>query len=124
MAITMSTALRNAAADAMTTLVDAGTEGFLKIYADDDTLLATLTLSATSFGAAVNGVATANAITDDASADDTGTASYFTVTNSTPTEIFRGTVGVGSGDLQLNTVAIVSGVPVSVSSLTYTQPAS
>lgn len=126
MAITMTTAARNAAADAVVDLVDAGAgAGKLKIYTTGlGTLLATLTFSDPAFGAASTGVCTASAITSDTAADDTGTAAVFTVTDSNDAEVFRGTVGTSGADLNLNTVAITAGVEVSVSSFTYTQPAS
>jgi len=42
-----------------------------------NTLLAEMTFNATAFGASASGVATAAAITQDASADATGTASFY-----------------------------------------------
>lgn len=126
MAITMTTAARNAAADGVVDLVDQGAgAGKLKIYTTGlGTLLATLTMSDPAFGAAATGVATANAITSDTSADATGTAAEFTMTDSDDVEIFRGSVGTSGADLNLNTVSITAGVEVSVTSFTYTQPAS
>lgn len=126
----LSNAGANAAADAVTALLN---NGYLRIYsgtqpADADaalsgnTLLAELRYNATAFGAASAGVATANAITQDSSADATGTASFFRSLKSDGTSVvYDGSVGTSGADLNLNSVAIQSGAAVSVSSLTYTQ---
>ena len=127
----LSTAARNAAADAITALI--GASGKLKIYdgaqpTDPNTalgaqvLLAELALSADAFGDAATGVSTANAISDDASADATGTATWFSVTTSGDTRIFEGSVGTSGANLNLNTASIVSGAAVGVSALTLTVP--
>jgi hypothetical protein len=86
------------------------------------TLLAELRWNATAFGAASNGVATANAITADSSANATGTASWFRALGSDGTTVyFDGDVGTSGADLNLNSTSIVSGVNVAISSFTYTQ---
>jgi hypothetical protein len=107
--------------------------GKLRIYdgsqpANPDTaitsqvLLAELTLNATAFGNASNGVATANAITG-ATAGATGTATWFRITQSNGTSVIAdGSVGTSGCDLNLNSVAIQSGATVNVTSLTLTQP--
>jgi len=120
----------NAGCDAMAALCNSGK---LRIYtgtqpatADDAigavTLLAELTMGATAFGAAVAGVATAAAITADSSADATGTAAWFRMWKSDGTSpVYDGSVGTSGCDLNLNTVAIVTGASVSISSLTLTE---
>jgi hypothetical protein len=120
----------SAAADAVCALLNTG---YLRIYSgtqatNADTaigaqvLLAELRYGATAFGAAVNGVATANAITQDASADATGTATWFRALKSDgTTAVFDGSVGTSGANLNLNAVAISQGAAVSVSSQTYTQ---
>lgn len=121
----LSNAARSAACDAIVDLIDAGGAGTLKIYtASFSTLLATLTFSATAFGSASNGTATASAITDDSSADATGTAAVFRVASGAGTTIFEGTVGTSGADINFNTVAFVSGAVISITSLTITMPAS
>lgn len=127
----ITTANRNRAADAVTARAN---NGSLRIYSgvepadanaslSGNTLLAVLPLSATAFGAAVGGVATANAIIADTSADATGTATFFRVMESdTTTVVFQGSVGTSSADLIFSSVSFVTGGNVSVSSLTYTQP--
>lgn len=131
----ISNAARSAAADAVVDLVDGGAgAGLLRIYdgtkpAGPDTaittqiLLAELTFSDPAFGAASNGVATANAITADSSANASGTATWFRVVTSAGTAIFDGEVGTSGSDLNLNSTSISAGAEVSVSSFTYTQPA-
>ena len=76
MAVTHSTAARNAATDAVTGLI--GASGHLAFrlagtVGSPGTVVALLPLSATAFGAASSGTATANAITSDTNA--TGNAS-------------------------------------------------
>jgi len=118
------------AADAMAALANAGK---LRIYtgaqpatADDAigavTLLAELVFANPAFGAAVNGVATANAIASDVTADATGTATWFRVWKSDGvTPIWDGSVGAAAADLVLNSVAIQAGARVDVTSLTLTE---
>ena len=107
--------------------------GYLRIYdgsqpTDADTaigaqnLLAELRWNATAFGAASNGVATANALTADSSADNTGTATWFRALESDGTTVvFDGSVGTSGANLNLNSVAISAGAAVSVTAYTYTQ---
>lgn len=126
MAITLTTASRNAMADALVDLVDGGTTdatGDLVIMTSGDVEVATLALSNPAFGAASSGVATASAISDDTSATG-GTAALHKFQNRDNTEIWRGTVGTSGADLNLSSVSIGAGDTVSVSSYTVTQPAS
>lgn len=129
----ITNAAASAAADAVVDRIDLGSgAGKVRIYdgsqpATADTavssqvLLAELTMSDPAFGAASNGVATASAISDDTSANATGTASWFRVVDSDNNAVFDGTVGTSSADLILNTVSIVAGATVSITALTYTQ---
>lgn len=119
----------SAEADAVCPLLNTG---YLRIYdgtqaATADTalgaqvLLAELRFNATAFAAAVNGVATANAITADSAANATGTATWFRALKSDGTTvIFDGSVGTATSDLVLNTASIVLNANVAVSALTYT----
>lgn len=124
--------------DAIVDSFDTGTAAVINIYdstvpADADTalgaqvLLAQLTMDATAFGAAAdnnpNAIATAAAITDDSSANATGTATFFRVlTQDGGTVRCQGTVGTSSADLILNTVSITSGSTVSITAFTITLP--
>lgn len=121
--------LRNTQLDAIDTAV--GASGFLIIYdgvqpATVDTalsgnvVLATLPLSATAFAAAASGVLTANAITDDSSADNTGTASWGSLETSGNTRIVDFTVGTSGTDMIIDSVSITAGQVVSTSSFVIT----
>lgn len=128
----LTNAAASAAANAVVDLVDVGGTGTLVIFgaacptnaddADSGTVLATLTFSATAFGNASNGVATANTITQDSSADATGTAACFRVKSGAGTVIFQGAVGTSGAQLNLVTTSIVATQPVQVTSFSYTQP--
>ena len=125
----LSNVAANAEADAVVDLLD---DGYLRIYdgtqpANADTsvstqvLLAELRFNATAFGAASAGVATANAFTQDSSANATGTATWFRALKSDgTTTMFDGSVGTSGANLNLNSVSIVSGVAVQVTAFTFT----
>jgi len=84
-------------------------------------LLAELTFGNPAFGSAVDGVATANAITADSSANATGTAAWFRVVKSDgTTKLFDGSVGTSECNLNLDNVSIVLGGSVSVTAFTFT----
>lgn len=71
MAVTHSTAARNAATDAVTALIGASGKLVFRLsgtVGSPGTAVATLNLSATAFGASASGTATANAITSDTNA--------------------------------------------------------
>jgi hypothetical protein len=119
----------NAEADNVNALLNTG---YLRIYSGTqpttaDTaigaqvLLAELRFGNPAFGAAVAGVATANAITADSSADATGTAAWFRALKSDgTTPVYDGTVGTSGADCNINSTAIQAGAAVSVTSMTYT----
>lgn len=126
MALAYSTTLRNARLDAISTAV--GASGLVRIYDGTrpasggaaTTLLAQLTCSATFAAAAAAGVLTVNTITQDSAADATGTATWFRVTTSGGTFVIDGSVAASGSDLNLTTVSIVAGGPVSITSFTIT----
>lgn len=131
--LSVSEAAASAMCDALVDRIDVGGAGTLKIYGDTraattdtavggQTLLATLTFSATAFGSASAGVATAAAITSDSSADDTDTATWFRIASGGATAQMDGNVGTATADLILNTVSIVTGAVVSISAGTVTVP--
>lgn len=129
-------AIAKAMMDVFDTNVDAGTAAVINIYdgtapVDANTaitgnVLAQLTCSSVAFGAATTAnpsVVTANAITSDASADSTGTATHFRIlTQSAGTVCAQGTVGTATADMILNTTAITSGSTVSITAATVSLP--
>lgn len=136
MAVTLATTARNAAADAVVDLLDAGAgAGTLQIRsgskpaspqdAATGTLLATVTLADPAAGAAANGVAT---ITDPASVTGSGdgTAGWARFLDSNAAAVMDCTVTAtgGGGDITLSTTTISTGVTVDMGAITYTQPAS
>jgi len=86
------------------------------------TLLAELTCSDPAAGAPAAGVLTFSAITQDASANATGTATWFRMVDSTAGFVMDGNVGTSGSDLNLTTTSIVATQPVSISSATITAP--
>lgn len=136
MAFKISSAARNAMVDSLTALFNAGGAGYIQVRtgspptapadADTGTLLATLTFSATSFGAGVAGVATANAITSDTSIDASGTAGHFRIKNNAGTCVAQGTVTAtgNGGDMTFDSIAFVAGGTAAITSFTITQPES
>ena len=130
MALAYVAALRNARLDAITTKIDAGAgAGLLRIYDGSrpatggtaTTLLAELTFSDPSFAAASGGVLTASAITQDSSANATGTATWFRVVDSAATFVMDGNVGTSGSDLNLTSTSITATQPVSVTSFVITE---
>lgn len=119
----MATTLRNNRLDEITAF--AGTSAQIKLYtAAYGTLLATLTGGATAFAAAASGgVLTLNTITDDSSADATGTAAIARIYKSDGTTmVLEGlTVGTSGTDIILNTTSIVALGVVSITSATITE---
>lgn len=123
----------NAGADAILALLNSG---YLRVYdgsipatantaVTSQTLLAELRYGSPAFGAASAGVASANAITQDAGANASGTATWFRALKSDgTTSVFDGTAGASGTDLVLSDAAIVVGTVVRVTSHTYTLPKS
>lgn len=127
MTLGINVTTRNAMLDQITSR--AGASALLRIYDGTQpatggtatTLLAELTCNATFAPAASGGVLTLNAITSDTSANATGTATWFRIVQSGgSTHVLDGTVGTSGADLNFNTVSIVSGATVAVSSFTIT----
>lgn len=91
-----------------------------------NTLLAELVMSNPAFGAAVDanpgGRVTANAISDDTSADATGTATFARIVDRDNTPRIQLTAGTSGTEVILNSAALQAGANVGVSSLTFTQP--
>lgn len=139
MALTLSAALAILAANAQVGYIDQGAGvAKLAIYdgarpAGPDTAvtsqnkLVEFNLPDPCFGAAVDGAqgatATANAITA-VNAGLSGTAAWFRIVNGDGNPVIDGLVTdtAGAGDLKVSSTAIISGIEVSVVSLTFLQP--
>ncbi len=118
----------NAQADALSDLLD---NGYIRIYdgtqpANANTaittqvLLAELRFNATAAPAASSGILTMNSITQDSSANNTGTATWFRALKSDgSTVVFDGSVGTSGCDLNLGSTSITSGASVAVTSMTF-----
>ena len=126
MALGIVATTRNNMLDEIT--ADIGASGLLRIYDGTQpatggtatTLLAELPLSATAAAAASGGVLTFSTITDDSSANATGTATWFRLATSAGAAVVDGTVSTSGADLDFDSVSFVSGGTVSVSSFTIT----
>ena len=124
MTISHPTAVRNGIANYVVDLIDAGAgAGSLEITtASNAAVLASLDFSATAFGAAAGGTATAAAIADETNAS-AGTAAEFYIYDGDSTLVVQGSVGTSGEDINLSSVNIGAGDTVAISSLTYTAPA-
>lgn len=129
MTIGLVVAARNAHLDDIRTRIDAGvTAGFLRVYdgvrpatgGTATVLLSELTFSDPCAPAAASGVLTFSAITADASANASGTATWCRMVDSTGAFVADGSVGTSGADYNLSTTAITAGVAVSCTSATLT----
>lgn len=132
--ISFSAATAHAMLDAVTTKIDAGTTaGKIRIYggtmpANSDaalagnTVLAELLCTDPAAAAASAHTLTLSPITQDASADATGTATFFRVLDSDDLVVLQGdvTAAGGGGALELNTVSITLAGPVQITSASFT----
>ena len=128
--VRFSTAALNAFLDTINTTL--GTSAKLRFYSgtkpanadtalSGNTVLAELALSTPNeFGAAASRVITAAAITTDASADATGTATFASLLTSANVRVVDLTVGeaADSADITVNSKSFVAGASVAVTSLT------
>jgi len=129
LAIAYNVLLRNSRLNAVRDAIDAGAgAGLLRIYDGSrpatcgtaTTLGAELTFSDPCAAAAGSGVLTASAITADASANASITATWFRAVDSTGTCVMDGNVGTSGSDMNLNTTTIAAGVQVACTSYTIT----
>ena len=133
--IRLADATRNATLDAIKTKMDAGAgPAVMEVYTGTiptnantaigaQVKLGTLTFSDPSAPAASGGVLTFSAITQDSSADDTGTIGWARTKDSDGNTIMDVSAGTGSGVvLQFNTLAVTAGGPISCSAFTITVP--
>ena len=120
MAVTHPTTIRNGLANYVVDAIDVSGPGTLEFQTTGSAEVATLTFSATAFGDAVAGIATANAITSDTSATG-GTTTKAVFKSGTPADVVYCSVtgSGGGGDIELSSAVISAGQTVAVSSLTY-----
>ena len=126
MAVTHSTAARNAATDAVTALLGSTAKLVFRIspstVASPGTAVATLSMAATAFGAASSGTATAGTITSDTAA--TGNASpvaFASLQTGAGTIVIHCAVAASGSDINMtNGLTVAANDTVSCSSLTYT----
>lgn len=133
MTMILATAVRTALATAVLDALDAGSgPGYVEFYTGTkpagpgtaittQTKLGTLTLSDPA-GAVTSGVLTFSAITQDTSADADGTVTWARFYDSDAVAKADVSVGAsGSGaDIIMNTVTIVTGGPIQITSMTMT----
>jgi len=119
MAITLTNIARNAAADAVCATLNGGT---IEFQTSAGAEVATVTFGNPAFGAAVNGVATANAIAADESVAG-GLTTQFVARTSGGAAVFSGTVGTSGSDINITSTTLAATERLEVDSFTYTQPA-
>jgi len=128
----LSQTIRHAMLNQITSTV--GGSGLWRIYAGSQpagpdttnsaTVLAELVCGSTFAPAASSNTLTLNAITQDSSANNTGTAAWWRISSSgsaaTAAGHIDGTCGTSDADLILNSTAITAGAVVQISSATFT----
>ncbi len=128
----ISLAAADAAADAVTALIDATSPpGTIRVYtgaapatpelAPTGTLLVDTTFSNPAFNPASGGTAIANAVTP-TTVLASGTAGYARVYDGAGVCICNLTVGTSAADVIFSTLSLISGDPLTFSSVSYTQP--
>lgn len=130
MTVGLVAAVRNTRLNAIRDAIDAGVgAGFLRGYdgvrpatgGAATTLLFELTFSDPCAAAASGGVLTFSAITADASANATGTATWGRIVDSTGAFVADCSIGSTGADFNLSTVTITAGVQVSCTSGSLTE---
>lgn len=124
MAVTYTTAVKNARLDAVAAQIDGGAgAGTLQIGTSGmGTVLATITLNDPCASAAASGVLTFSGFPkSDSSADGTGTAAEARIRDSNSTNVITGlTVGTSGTDIILDSTSITTGQTVTINSATIT----
>lgn len=121
MAVTYTTAVKNARLDAVTTAI--GTTGVLEIGTSAmASILATISLNNPAAAGAAAGVLTFSGFPKSATAAASGTAAAARIRTATAgTDIVTGlTVGTSASDIILDSVSITSGQTVTLNSATIT----
>lgn len=135
-AVTLATAARDASANAIVDLVDAGSgAGYVQIRTGSapaspqapatGTLLVTVTLNDPAYGAAATGVCTLDVSPQPSgTAVATGTAGWARVHDSAGNAVFDGACSTSGALVNLATTSITAGAEIPITSGSYTQPAS
>ena len=125
MAVNYIANLKSSRMQAVIDRIDIGTAGTLEICsAAFAAVLATIPLQKPSFTESGGVITLAGVPLSDTSADATGTAAVARIKASNGDVVVNNlTVGVGSGDIQLNSVAISAGQTVTLTSGTITHAA-
>ena len=121
MAVTYTTAVKNARLDAVTTAI--GTTGVLEIGTTGmASILASISLNNPAAAGAASAVLTLSGFPKNATAGNSGTAAAARIRTGTGgTDIVTGlTVGTSGSDINLNSTSITSGQTVTISSATIT----
>lgn len=126
MAIQLAVSTRNARLDAIET--DLGASPLLEIRsgaqpadcaaADSGTVLASMTLPADFMAAAAAGSKAKSGTWEDPAGDAAGTAAHFRIKTSGGVCKLQGSVGQGTGDLQLDNTNIAVGQQVTITAFT------
>ena len=128
MALTLTTTMRDAIADAVDATINAGGgAGYLEFQTSGDAEVATITFDATAFGASSTGTITmASAPKSDTSATGGTMAKFRIYDNGAPgTEMISGTVSTSGADINFAGGLVVGvGDTVTLTSFTITCPAS
>lgn len=134
----LGTTMRNAACDGIVDAIDGGTPpgriehrtGTQPTNVNDassGTLLGTQLFSNPAFGSASTGVATASAIANDSSADNSGTAGYFRIytgAGGDTAALAQGNTSTSGADMNFDNNVIVAGGVIAISAMTVTVPIS
>jgi hypothetical protein len=128
MALTLATMTRDAIADAVDAVINAGGgAGYLEFQTSGDVEVATITFDATAFGASSSGTITmASAPKEDTNATGGTMAKFKIFDNGAPgTLLITGTVGTSGADINFAGGLVVGAADtVELTSLTITCPAS
>lgn len=119
MPVNYNAALKTARMNAVIAAIDAGSgPGVLEICsAAYASILASIALADPSFTESAGVITMAGVPRSDASADNTGTAAVARIKDSNGVTVVDGlTVGVGTGDVQLNSTALSAGQSVTITS--------
>lgn len=133
MALFFSAATASAMLDAIAARADAGAasaliriySGTMPINADaalaGNTLLAELVCTDPVAAAASNNTLTLSPITQDSSADASGTATFFRLMDSDGVVVLQGDITAtgGGGALEMNTTAIIAGGPLQITAASF-----